>query len=122
MAPPMRVEVVSPEGLIWEGEAINVVVRSTSGELGILYDHWPIMAPLVPGAVEIQTPDGEREVIAVEGGFISVFQNRVQVLSDSAMMASKISVEQARTALAALRDSYDAGTATESEQRRYNQL
>lgn len=122
MAAPMHVTVVAPQGVIWEGESINTVVRTTEGDIGILSNHEPILAALIPCAAEIVTLDGTREIIAVEGGFISVYNNKISLLSDSAIRAGEISLTDARRELAELHEVINAGTSTDREERRYNQL
>jgi F-type H+-transporting ATPase subunit epsilon len=122
MADPLQVEVVSPDGVIWSGKAVSVIARTTEGDIGILANHEPVIAALVPTAVEIVTTDGLREVVAVEGGFISVFANRISLLSDSAVMASEVSLEQAHRDLAAMHDMIDAGDTSDEEEHRYRQL
>ena len=67
---PLRVKVVAADREVWSGEAVNIIARTTEGDIGILPGHEPILAALVPSAVTIITADGEQEVIAVDGGFI----------------------------------------------------
>jgi F-type H+-transporting ATPase subunit epsilon len=118
----LTVEVVAPDGLVWQGEAVSVIVRTTEGDLGILRGHEPIMAALVPMAAEILTPEGRREIVAVEGGFVSVFRNRVSLLSDSAQLAAEVSLDEARTQLAAMHEMVDAGDVSDADERRLDQL
>lgn len=92
---PLRVEVVSADGLIWEGEAVQVIARTTEGDLGILAHHEPFFGVLVPSAVEIITNDGNREIVAVDGGFISVAENRVSLLNAYARLAREIDQAEA---------------------------
>jgi len=122
MADPLQVDVVAPEGSVWEGDAISVVVRTTEGDIGILAGHEPLMAVLVPCGAEVVTPDGHREVIAVEGGFISVFQNHVSLLSDAAQRAQDFSLDDARQELAKLKPQVEAGDLDDQEQYHYNML
>ncbi|MCL2315634.1 MAG: F0F1 ATP synthase subunit epsilon [Actinomycetia bacterium] len=122
MADPLQVDVVAPEGTIWEGDAVTVVARTTEGDIGILSGHEAFMAALVPGAAEVVTPAGNREVIAVEGGFISVFENHVSLLSDSAVMAQDYSLAQARAELAQMQPIVDGGELTDEQTHHYNML
>ena len=122
MATPLQVEVVAPEGMVWEGEATSVIVRTTEGDIGILSDHEPVMAAMVPCAAEVVAISGQRQIIAVGGGFISVFHNRVSLLSDSATLADQVSVDQARQELANLKAVIDEGDLSEQERRHYHQL
>jgi len=72
----LRVEVVAAEGIAWEGDALSVIARTTEGDIGVLPNHEPLLAALVPCAAEVLTTDGNREVVAIDGGFISVADNR----------------------------------------------
>ncbi|MDR1355510.1 MAG: F0F1 ATP synthase subunit epsilon [Propionibacteriaceae bacterium] len=118
---PIQVEVVSPEGIIWQGEAVGVTVRNVEGSLGILIDHEPLLTVLAPGAAEIIVEDGRREVIAVAGGFMSVFENRLSILTDHAVMGHEISVDEARRGFAKMADMIEKGDYTDEDEHLYNQ-
>jgi F-type H+-transporting ATPase subunit epsilon len=109
VADVLRVEVVSADGITWEGEALSVIVRTTEGDLGILPGHEPFLAALVPCAAEVLTADGNREVLALDGGFVSVAENRVSVLSQFAKIAREIDLPAAEHELAAAEKRLDAG-------------
>ncbi|MBA8795540.1 F-type H+-transporting ATPase subunit epsilon [Friedmanniella endophytica] len=114
MADPLQVEVVSAEALVWSGEAESVIAKTVDGDIGILPGHSPVLALLVPGGVEIVCPDGRsREIVAVDGGFISVSQDRVSILSEYARMAQELSVADAERELADARAKLDAGDESE---------
>ena len=117
---PIRVEVVSVEGRIWEGDATQVITRTTEGDIGILSNHEPLLAVLVPHAAEITTTDGEREVIAVEGGFISVSDNRVALISSSATLARQISLAEAERELAKAVQALEDGDISDETRRHFN--
>ncbi|GAA2179506.1 F0F1 ATP synthase subunit epsilon [Brooklawnia cerclae] len=121
-APLLSVKVVATDGLVWKGDAVSVLVRTTEGDIGILANHEPVMAALVPHGAEIVTPDGVRHVIAIDSGFISVFENNVSVLSAFGELAQEISLEQARVGLARLHDKVDAAEADDRELRQYRRL
>jgi F-type H+-transporting ATPase subunit epsilon len=105
----LRVEVVSANGITWEGEALSVIARTTEGDLGVLPNHEPFLAALVPCAAEVLTADGNREVLALDGGFISVADNRVSVLSQFAKVAKAIDLKAAEHELAAAEKRLNAG-------------
>jgi F-type H+-transporting ATPase subunit epsilon len=109
MADPMQVEVVSADAVVWSGEATNIIAKTVDGDIGILANHAPVLAVLVPGGVEIVCPDGKREIIAVEGGFMSVSRGRVSILSEYAKLGAEISLAQAEKDLAAAESEIDAG-------------
>ncbi len=105
----LRVEVVSAEGIAWEGDALSVTARTVEGDLGILPNHEPFLAILVPCVAEVLTTENNREVVAVDGGFISVSDNRVSLLSQFARIAQEIDLEHAERELAAAERRLEAG-------------
>lgn len=86
MAKQFTVDVVSPEGRIWSGEADFLVARTTEGEIGILADHEPVMAALRTGAVIVES-DNTRTTIGVHGGFLQVLRNQITLITDRAQIA-----------------------------------
>ncbi|AQP44533.1 F0F1 ATP synthase subunit epsilon [Tessaracoccus flavus] len=120
--PPLEVEVVSAERVVWSGEAVNVVARTVEGDIGILPGHEPLLAVLVPCLVEIVTADGRSESLAVDGGFISVANGHVSVLSQTAELGKEISLEDARKELAPIELKAQQGQADDAEIHRLKML
>ena len=87
MAASIRVEVVCATGVVWEGDATLVVARTTEGDIGIMAGHEPLLAALAPCATQIEKAGGGREIVLVDGGYISVAGDEVSVLSQYARMA-----------------------------------
>jgi F-type H+-transporting ATPase subunit epsilon len=100
MAKSFTVDVVTPEAIIWEGEADFVVARTVEGEIGVLADHEPTMAALATGAVEISATDGSRVTVGIHGGFLQIFQNQVTLLTDRAELSTGDREETMRLAAA----------------------
>ena len=96
MADLLHVELVAADRLVWSGEAKMVIARTTEGDVGILPNHAPVLSLLVEGVVDVQTPEGETWVAAVDAGFLSVASNRVSILSEHAEMSHEIDLEKAR--------------------------
>ncbi|RPI22726.1 MAG: F0F1 ATP synthase subunit epsilon [Actinobacteria bacterium] len=101
MAKVFHVDVVTPEGIIWSGEATLVAARTTEGDIGILADHQPTMAALATGAVTIHHQGGVTTA-GIHGGFLQIFRNSVTLLTDRAELTEG-GLEEARRAAAALR-------------------
>jgi len=78
-----KVELVSPTQRVWSGEAQFVSTRTIEGDIGILTDHSPLFAVLVDGKVIIKGTDGTTTEFGVSGGFLSVANNRVSILTES---------------------------------------
>jgi F-type H+-transporting ATPase subunit epsilon len=97
----LQVELVSPERILWSGEADMVVARTSEGDIAFLAGHAPFIGALGIGAVTIRSTDGADEQAAVHGGFVEVSGDRVTILSDVAELASDIDAARARRALEA---------------------
>jgi F-type H+-transporting ATPase subunit epsilon len=79
----LKVELVSPTARVWSGEATSVSTRTIEGDIGILTNHTPLFAVLVDGKVVIHGINGENTEFSVSGGFLSVANNRVSILTES---------------------------------------
>jgi F-type H+-transporting ATPase subunit epsilon len=119
MADPMQVEVVSADRVVWSGESSNIIAKTVEGEIGILPGHEPVLGVLVPSAVVIFDEGGGREVIAVDGGFISVSQGRVSILSEYARMADEITVALAEKELAEAQRVLDSGDGNDEDRKHF---
>ncbi|WP_283137274.1 F0F1 ATP synthase subunit epsilon [Rhizohabitans arisaemae] len=96
----LRVGVVSPERELWSGEADMVIAKTIDGEIGIMPEHAPVLGILVEGGVlRVKGVEGGDLVAAVHGGFISVGNNEVSVLAETAELGSEVDVARARDAL-----------------------
>ena len=113
---PMQVELVSPERILFSGEADMVIVRTVGGgDVAFLAGHAPFLGALAIHSARIKRPDGTEETAAVHGGFVHVRDNKVIILSDVAELASQIDVERARRAKEAAERSLMAGDDAECE-------
>jgi F-type H+-transporting ATPase subunit epsilon len=93
----MHVELVSPELILYSGEAEMVICRTIGGgDIAFLADHAPFLGALDDAIVRIRRTDGEWEEAAVHYGFVHVRDNSVILLSDLAELASQIDFERAR--------------------------
>jgi len=95
----LRVELVSPERVVYEGEAELVIARTTDGEIGFQPGHVPFVGNLVSSVIRIALSDGGVQRIAVHSGFVEVSDNHVALLSDVAELAEDIDTDRAKNAL-----------------------
>ena len=98
-AATIRVDVVSAEESIFSGEAEFVVLPGEAGELGIYPRHTPLITRIRPGAVRIQKPGGEEELVFVAGGILEVQPKVVTVLADTAIRGHDLDEAKANDAL-----------------------
>ena len=109
-------EVVSPEAILFEGEAEMVVARTLGGgDIAFLTGHAPFLGALTIGVVRVKLVDGSEERVAVHGGFVEVSHDVVTILSDVAELSSQIDVDRARRAKEAAERSLMAGDDAECE-------
>ncbi len=78
-----NLDVITPEKIVYSKEVTAIVAHGTSGYLGVLAHHTPLVTSLEPGPFKITEP-GENEVtLNLGGGFMEVRGNKVVVLADS---------------------------------------
>ena len=111
----LRVEVVSPERVLFSGEATQVITRTLDGgEIAFLPGHISFLGALVENHTRIYLTGGAVQDLAVHGGFVEVAPDHVTILSDAAELSQQIDAERARRAREraeqALRTGHDAET------------
>lgn len=74
----LKLKIVSPEKIVFQGEVENVTVPGTIGSFEILTDHAPIISSLEEGAVEYTTQEGRKQM-DIKGGFVEVKKNEVNL-------------------------------------------
>ena len=84
----LRVDVVSPEAILYKGTASSVIVPAYDGLLGILPRHAPMLALLGRGVLTLRGAEGGERRFTVGGGFVQVLANTVRVVAEEAAVAS----------------------------------
>lgn len=98
----IKLEIVSPDKVVYENDISMLIVRSTGGELGILPHHAPLVAGLVPHAMRIRLgADRDEQLIAVAGGFMEVTPEKITVLATAAEQPIDIDINRAKARIAA---------------------
>jgi F-type H+-transporting ATPase subunit epsilon len=87
MANTIHVDIVSPEGQLYAGEANMVFAPAVEGELGIAPRHAPLLTTLSAGVVRVQVDGHEEQSFYVGGGALEIQPNKVSVLADTAARA-----------------------------------
>ena len=78
----MRLEIVTPEKLIYSGEIINAQFPGAAGSFGVLKNHAPIISTLKEGAIKITDADNHQQSFSIKGGVVEVMDNRIIVLAE----------------------------------------
>jgi F-type H+-transporting ATPase subunit epsilon len=98
MPEPFPVQIVSPEQILFDGEAEMVVCRPIEGSIAFLNGHVPYLGALGDDEVRIFMPGDGEEVAAVHGGFVQMTGDHLVVLSDLAELKEQIDVPRAELA------------------------
>jgi F-type H+-transporting ATPase subunit epsilon len=117
MADPIIVEVVSPEKVLYSGEADMVITRTAGGgEIAFQAGHAAFLGVLVENHTRVFQTDGKVQDIAVHRGFVEVSGNptKISLLSDTAELAGDIDVDRAKAALERHQQTLRAETVAEA--------
>jgi F-type H+-transporting ATPase subunit epsilon len=93
----LTIRVIAPDKTVWDSEADEVILPSTTGQLGILSGHAPLLTALDTGVMRVR-PGKDWVAIALMGGFAEVENNEVTILVNGAERGDKIDKETARAA------------------------
>ena len=119
----IKLEIVSPDRMVYAADIDMLIARSTGGEIGILPKHIPLVTGLQPHAMKIHV-DAKEQLIAVAGGFMEVTPEKITVLATAAEEPIDIDINRAQRAyeraqerLQRLREDPDAQASIIDEQR-----
>ena len=82
----MKLEIITPESIIYSGDVESVIAPGSEGVLGILPHHASLMTALQAGDIKVSV-NGQANSYSVGGGFLEVKDNQVTILADSAVNA-----------------------------------
>lgn len=92
----LTVKVITPDKTVWDDKVEEIVLPSTTGQLGILTGHAPLLTALEIGVMRVR-PSKEWKTIALMGGFAEVENDEIKILVNGAEMGDKIDKDAART-------------------------
>lgn len=112
----LHVELVSPERVVLSADATMVRCRTIGGgDIAFQPGHAPFLGALATYTLTIWLTDGSREVAAVHGGFISVNDDQVKILSDLAELGSHVDINRAQRARERAEEAIRSGENAEAE-------
>jgi len=94
----LHISIIAPDRTVWDSNAEEVILPSSTGQLGILRDHAPLLTALDIGVMRVRT-DKEWTPIVLMGGFAEVENNELTILVNGAEEGSSINKEQAQKEL-----------------------
>ena len=94
----MEVSVLSPDRVLYTGDAHSVTAPGTIGSFSILESHAPLVTTLEPGLIKINSGDGEKHFV-VQDGFLEVRNNKVTALLEAALLPDEIKADDVQSQL-----------------------
>lgn len=93
----LTVKVITPDQTVWDNQVEEIILPSTTGQLGILSGHAPLLTALEVGVMRVR-PDKDWKTIALMGGFAEVENDEIKILVNGAELGESIDKNSARTA------------------------
>lgn len=113
----LNVRVITPDQVTWDDSVQEIILPSTTGQLGILPGHAPLTTALGIGVMRLRV-DKEWQNIALMGGFALIEDDDVKVLVNGAKIGSKINLEEARTKFEQAEKEYNEAQKTDNRQKK----
>ncbi|VXD15265.1 ATP synthase epsilon chain [Planktothrix serta PCC 8927] len=110
----LTVRVIAPDRTVWDENADEVILPSTTGQLGILTGHAPLLTAVDTGVLRVRLKN-KWTPIALMGGFAEVEANEVTILVNGAERGDSINLEEARTAYTKAQADLEASETGDSE-------
>ena len=111
---PFPLKIVTPDGLLFDGQAEKLIVRTTTGDMGILAGHINCVAPLGMGRATVVV-DGQRRYAACIGGMVSVVNGAVSLVPTTFEWAEDIDLQRAEAAADRAQQVIDDKNATDTD-------
>ena len=116
MADQLLVEIVTPERVIFKGEARRFRAPGVQGSFEILANHAPMLAVASVGVIYVTTADGKKISFATSGGFVEVTENRVIMIAETAEPANEIDLERAQNAEEKIKQQLESAGSSEDKE------
>jgi len=97
VANKLHLEIISPDRIFLDEEVETAVVRTATGDVGLLNDHLPMVTPLAVGRLKVVV-DGKHREAACAGGIVKIRGHHALVITEAAEWIEEIDVERARKA------------------------
>lgn len=111
---PFHLKIVTPDGLAYDGMAEELIVRTTSGDLGILAGHMDCVAPLGMGRATILV-DGKKRYAACIGGMLSMLDGKATLVPTTFEWAEDIDLKRADASYNRAKTILDSRNSTDTE-------
>ncbi len=93
----LKLQIITPTRKVFDEMVEMVVLKTTEGEMGVFYDHEPVVALLKYGVIRYQQ-NGQKKQATTMGGFAEVTKDKVIILTDASELADEVDTERAKSA------------------------
>lgn len=107
----MRLEIITPERIFYEGDALMVELTTSEGEIGVYPRHIPATMIVAPGVLTITQEDGTKRQAALMSGFLEITQDSMSILAEVAEWPEEIDQERVKRAKQRAQERLNAKTA-----------
>ncbi|MEG2428998.1 MAG: ATP synthase F1 subunit epsilon [Oscillospiraceae bacterium] len=111
-----KLKVVTPDREIYNDEVRQIIVRTSSGDVGILSGHSDYIAPLATGALKVFLPENKQRIAAISNGMIRVTKECTTILTNTCEWSDEIDIERAKAAEQRARKYLESPTKYHSEE------
>nr|YP_010619090.1 ATP synthase CF1 subunit epsilon [Pterosiphonia complanata]WAX03103.1 ATP synthase CF1 subunit epsilon [Pterosiphonia complanata] len=91
----LKIRVIAPDKIVWDAEAEEIILPSSTGQLGILTGHIPLLTALDIGVMRVRINKDWKPIILL-GGFAEIKNNQITILVNGAEEVNEINLEQAK--------------------------
>lgn len=117
MAEKLRLKIITPEKLVFDGEVEELVAPGQMGEFGILPGHVPFLSVLFPGRLRFRTGESGENTLIIHGGLADVKDDTISILTDQSEDPGEVDVSAAKKDAEALQRELDELQDAEPSQR-----
>ena len=117
MAEKLRLKIITPDRLVFDGEVSELVAPGQMGEFGVLPGHVPFLSVLFPGRLRFKTEESGENTLIIHGGLADVKDDTVSVLTDQSEDPEEVDVVAAKKDAETLQRELDELQDTEASER-----
>lgn len=99
METSFRLEIVTPEKVVFDGQVESLQVPASDGLMGVLPNHAPLLAELNVGPIDVKEVGGKERLMFISDGFLQVADNHAKILANAGERAEDIDVQRAEAAV-----------------------
>nr|QCI07905.1 ATP synthase CF1 subunit epsilon [Pleonosporium borreri] len=94
----LKIRVIAPDNIVWDADAEEIILPSSTGQIGILTNHIPLLTAIDIGVMRVRKNKDWQPIILL-GGFAEVESNKVTILVNGAEKISNINIDEAQANL-----------------------